>query len=396
MIGGHLLIDESTLHRMEQAIAAGMVPSIGEQIAYQQEYFAQQDGVRGLTVAGDTAAIEIRGVLTGAPDFFGRMFGGNTVYQDIRTAIAAAEADPAVNTIEFDIASPGGEASAEWQATMDAIAAIAKPTRAFVRDRALSAAYGLASQADEIVAANDMASVGSVGVVATLRNPEMSSLVQVTSSNAPDKRPDPTTEEGKAVIRREIDQIEAKFTQMIATGREVSEADVRDNFGRGATVLARMGLKNGMIDSISQNSTPQSTDNPPPTGATMDLKTLEAEHPAVYAAAVATGVEQGVSQERERVTAHLELGASSGANDIAIAAIKDGTEHSATMNAKYTAAHMASAKAADQRADGADTAAAAAQVANNNTHQSRPNAADELNQKTVELVEERLGIDPEG
>lgn len=69
---------------------------------------------------------------------------------------------------------------------------------------------------------------------------------------------------------------------------------------------------------------------------TMDLKMLEKEHPEIYAQAV----EVGVTQERERVSAHLTLGEASGDMALAITSINEGAEMSATLNAKYMAAHM--------------------------------------------------------
>ena len=76
----------------------------------------------------------------------------------------------------------------------------------------------------------------------------------------------------------------------------------------------------------------------------MDLEKLKAEHPAVHAQAVAAGVAQGVTQERDRASAHLILGGSSGDMVTAIAAITDGSEMTAVITAKYQAAGMKKAE----------------------------------------------------
>lgn len=68
----------------------------------------------------------------------------------------------------------------------------------------------------------------------------------------------------------------------------------------------------------------------------MTLSELRADHPELFAEAVAVGV----NQERERVTAHLTMGEASGDMALAVASITNGAEMSATINAKYMAAHM--------------------------------------------------------
>lgn len=68
----------------------------------------------------------------------------------------------------------------------------------------------------------------------------------------------------------------------------------------------------------------------------MTISDLKAQHPGLFAEAVAVGV----TQERERVSAHLTMGEASGDMALAVASINDGAEMSATVNAKYMAAHM--------------------------------------------------------
>ena len=68
----------------------------------------------------------------------------------------------------------------------------------------------------------------------------------------------------------------------------------------------------------------------------MDLAKLKAEHPAVYAQAVAVGV----AQELDRVSAHLVMGESSGDMKTAVKAIQEGSEMTATLQATYMTAAM--------------------------------------------------------
>ena len=86
----------------------------------------------------------------------------------------------------------------------------------------------------------------------------------------------------------------------------------------------------------------------------MDITTLMAQHPEVYAAAV----QAGVKQERERACAHLKLGEASGAMGIAVTAIKDGSDLNITLQAEYMAAGLNKRDMGNRQGD--DAAASAA------------------------------------
>lgn len=350
------LIEKRVFDTMEAARAAGSIPSPEQQAEYEKIHVAaQDDGLpRIMSIVGNRAAIGVRGVLTDTPDLFAKWFGGgNTTYSEIRSALALAEANNAISEIILDVDSPGGTASAEWQETMIAVKNATKPVKAVVGNMAASAAYGIVSQAGSIEVQNELSSVGSIGVVQ--RNFISSYVVNTTSSNAPKKRPDPNTEEGRRAIREEIDQIEAVFIGNVAEGRGTNVDDVKENFGQGGMVFAAEAKRRGMIDSIavgevlsgeSQAKVKASTvKHKTETAATsgtkreskkMDLATLQAEHPAVYQSAV----EIGANKERDRVTAHLTFGNANDCMDIATKAIEDGEEVTQTLMAKYmTAGH---------------------------------------------------------
>ncbi len=339
------LLDPTILNAMRSAPAV----SAEQQSAYEQQILAQDESP--LVVAGNKGRINVIGTLTDAPSFMARYFGGgNTVYSDIVRAAAEADANPQIEDVEIYVASGGGQASAEWLAAMQAIRNISKPTRTHVGHMAASAAYGIASQADEIVAQNALSFVGSVGVV--IDTIQREGVVSITSSNAPDKRPDVGTEEGQATIRAMLDQVESQFIDAIAQGRGVSADDVRKNYGRGATMTAGEALKIGMIDSILDSKTTANTGGKSTTGASlMDINELKAKHPAVFAEAV----QIGATDERERVEAHLTLAKASDSIDIAIKAIESGDGLTAKYQAQYLAASMGKRQIEDRAAD--DTSA---------------------------------------
>lgn len=252
------LLETGIKERIEKAEQAGVVPTAEQQADFIARHEAALAGTTPaiMSVVGDRAQIEIKGTLTNTPSFLAMLFGGgNTTYPEIIAAIAAAENDDSISNIILAIDSPGGLIDGLFD-TLNAISKTKKPIQAVVSNLAASAAFAIASQADEIIASNHAASVGSIGIAVNI--PVSENRVTITSTPAPKKRPDVTTPEGVAVIKEELDAIHEIFVEAIATGRSaatgksVSVNDVNADFGQGATLLAREALKRGMIDSIAE------------------------------------------------------------------------------------------------------------------------------------------------
>lgn len=386
------LLEGDLCNRIQQAVKAGMVPSGEQQAAYEASYGDPSDTPRVLRIAGNQASIDVVGILTGAPNLMARWYGGgNTTYREIREAHAIAEADPSVKSIELRIASPGGEASSEWAATMDAIKNSKKPVVASVGTLAASAAYGIATQAGEIVAQNRMTRVGSVGVAATYF--VWADEITITSTDAPDKRPDITTEAGKAKVRAELDSIHKIFADAVASGRGVTQETVNSTYGRGGMFLASEAVSRGMIDSIAESSAapvnPTTTTAESGTkGGPMDLATLKATHPATYAQAVAEGVSQGVASERDRVVAHLTYAEASDSMPLAVDSIKKGVGVTASLQAQYLTAARNVSDTSNRAADDKTTEAALAAAAKAKATDNGATAEDTV----ADLVAAQLGV----
>lgn len=210
------------------------------------------EGSRASTVRNGTAVVPMLGAIFPRASMVNASTGGtslDTFMHDIRVA----QANTDVSRIALVVDSPGGVVSSLGEAA-DGLRASEKPITAFVAGMAASAAYWLASQAGEIVV-DRSASVGSIGVVATTSRQETPGAdgrraYEVVSSGAPMKRPDFSTEEGRAAVQAEVDAIEAVFVADVAAGRKVSEDKVKADFGRGAMVSAGRAVAAGMADRI--------------------------------------------------------------------------------------------------------------------------------------------------
>jgi capsid assembly protease len=209
-----------------------------------------------LTVADGVATIRVEGVLTPEPDAESAWHGeANTLYPDLQAALASANADKKVREIVWSIDSPGGMVDGLFALLDDIAEARAvggKPMRVEA-ENAHSAAYGIAAAAGPITATSRMSSFGSVGVATSsfVLGDMIGKVVHLTSSDAPAKRPDVRTDEGKAVIVGYLDQIAGEFVSAIARGRGVEPETVSADYGRGASMLAKTALEHGLINGIA-------------------------------------------------------------------------------------------------------------------------------------------------
>lgn len=244
-----------------------LVPSAAQLDAFRQAMktrptlASKTEGARAMNgtpenyaVVGNTAQIAVLGCLTEEEDFWCWLLGmQQTSYADIRDAYALAAADPAVTNVRMLVASPGGYTDGMFE-TLAAIERFAKPI-AVDASRACSAAYALSAMAGKINALGPAAEFGSVGVCRTYWiDPEHE--VDIASREAPRKRPDLTTDAGKAMVQDELDALHQLFVEAIARGRthatgtKFTVEKINAEFGRGGTLLAKEAAAAGMIDKV--------------------------------------------------------------------------------------------------------------------------------------------------
>lgn len=402
----------------------------------------------GYTVVGNTAQICIEGVLSEEPDFWAWIFGiPQTCYEDIRDALALAAADANVTNVILEVCSPGGYVDGLFE-TLAAVEAFQKPMRV-VASQACSAAYALAAMAGPIQAAGPASAFGSVGVAITFFvDPEHQ--IDITSTEAPNKRPDVTTPEGKAIIQQELDAYHELFVDAIArgrsnaTGKTYTVEQINADFGRGGVLLTDAAKAAGMIDktpkptkrgsgqalayedvvtadgsmvrhvvaasAVPEKSPPTpsvaasteaapsvsvSKDQPPRlTGHSkkatpMNEEELLAQHPALHAAMLAKGIAQGQATERKRVCAHLKLAKATGARDVAEAAIASGASTmDEDVHAEYLAASLGKREVAARQADSDAAGAALGDAA------QTPVATKDLGDEVADRIEAAMGKKP--
>jgi ClpP class serine protease len=224
-----------------------------EAVAAKQARAVDQGGL--MSMRGSTAVINITGPIFRHANLFTEISGATSI-ESLALAFEKARSNPAVRAILLNIDSPGGEVSGTGEFAAQIKAARGeKKIIAYAGDQMASGAYWLASSAEEIVLF-DTASAGSIGVVATygVRAPQDGSRgvkeYQFVSSRAPKKRPDLSSDDGRAVIQAGVDDLEAEMVRAIASNRGVTAEKVTADFGQGGMMIASKAIAAGMADRV--------------------------------------------------------------------------------------------------------------------------------------------------
>jgi signal peptide peptidase SppA len=234
-------------------------------IASRDEFFAEvreqalaaRDGrplqnTRAVTVRDGVAVIPVAGPLFRHANLMTDISGA-TSYSTLRKDLQVALDDPSVRAIMLDIDSPGGELNGVSElasAVYDARGK--KPIKAYVGGMGASAAYWIASAADEVIAA-DTAMLGSIGVVyAQMReDPETKArTVEIVSSQSPHKRMDITDDADRARLQARIDALADVFIDAVARNRGVDRTTVIEKFGRGDLLVGENAVAAGLADRV--------------------------------------------------------------------------------------------------------------------------------------------------
>lgn len=204
---------------------------------------------------GGIAILPITGPIFRYANLF-TAYSGATSTQLLATDFQSLMENQDVRAVLLSIDSPGGEAFGIGElATMIKLGARQKPVVAYVSGMGASAAYWLASAADEIVA-DSTAILGSVGVVLTVRDTKRAEKqrgidrYEIVSSQSPRKRLEPDSDEGRQALQETADAMAEVFIESVARNRGVSVETVLANFGQGGVMVGKRSVDAGLADSI--------------------------------------------------------------------------------------------------------------------------------------------------
>jgi ClpP class serine protease len=331
------------------------------------------DNTGSVSIRDGTAIIPIHGPITARNTFFS-LFAGGTSLETLAKDFQEALSNEDVKSILFDIDSPGGVAVGPFEfAEMIYNARGQKPIYSYIGRNGSSAAYWLASATEKIIV-NPSALVGSIGVVTTIpvqEQPDQDGYknIEIVSSNAALKRPDPKTKEGLAEIRRELDDLESTFIESIAKYRSITPEIIKADFGGGGVIIGSQAVNKNMADALgtyeevlanlnqkfNSNNQIMSKEQNRETTADISKKEITADYikkefPDVASAIIeevsATikneAFASGTKHERDRILA-IESAALPGHEDLIAEAKKDGSITAEKLALKIIAAEKSKA-----------------------------------------------------
>ena len=210
-----------------------------------------------LLVEDGVAFIQMNGPMMKGQSKFG---GVSTVAtrQMVREAVARED----VKEILMIVESGGGSVSGTKELADDVKAASGiKKVTAYINDIGASAAYWVASQAS-VIYANEMAEIGSIGVVAVVQDTSgmyeregvKVHVISTGSMKGAFADGAPITDEMLADLQEKVDQINIVFKGAILAGRSIDSAKL-DSIADGRTYTASKALEFGLIDGIQSLET---------------------------------------------------------------------------------------------------------------------------------------------
>jgi len=214
-------------------------------------------GREPLVTAEGIAVVPIIGTLVSRSSYVDAA-SGLASYGELGDAIGAAFEDSAVRGIVLEIDSPGGEVGGLFDLVerIGALkAATGKPLFAVASEAALSAAYAIASTADQIYV-TQTGEVGSVGVVAAHvdeSGADAKTGVAWTFMFAGERKIDgnahqPLSGAARTAIQADIDQLYAQFASLVANNRGLALEAIRST--EAAIYRGQRGLRAGLADRI--------------------------------------------------------------------------------------------------------------------------------------------------
>jgi signal peptide peptidase SppA len=206
------------------------------------------------------AVISIAGVIAQHASQIDSISGPTgTSTERVAQSFRAAIADPAVKAIVLNTNSPGGNVYGV-QALADEIykARGKKPIVAQVNSLAASAAYWIATSADEIVMTPG-SQAGSIGVYSVHRDVskaaemkgEKYTIISAGKFKVEGMPYEPLQDEAMQAMQKTANAYYSDFTRAVARGRGVSVNDVRSGFGEGRIEKDDDAVKLGMADRVA-------------------------------------------------------------------------------------------------------------------------------------------------
>jgi signal peptide peptidase SppA len=248
------LVDASFVDRIQQAARIALADDGTRRAAAGRGTTPARSNSQG----GRIAVLSLQGVIEPHQSLMGWLLGGTGADQ-FGDLFDDAVNDSAVRAILLRIDSPGGTAAGVPELADRIVAARGrKPIKAVVDPLAASAAYWVASAADEIICtpSGETGSVGALSIHFDRSEQLKKQGVNATIIRSPTGKAEftglePLTKDALAHEQDVISRLHTQFVQTLAKNRGIPSGTVYTTFGKGRTVDAPAALAAGMIDRIA-------------------------------------------------------------------------------------------------------------------------------------------------
>jgi signal peptide peptidase SppA len=218
---------------------------------------AQAGDRAGQQQSAGVAILPLYGVIMPKANLYTEMSGATSV-QGFMRMFRNALVDTEVKAIIIDVDSPGGltdlvpEAAAEMRAARGQ-----KPIVAVANTLMASCAYWLGSQADEVIASPSSV-VGSIGVYT--EHYDLSAAYEAEGINhtfvsagkfkVEGNQFEALDDEAKRHVQELVNDAYGMFVNDVAKARGAKNEDVRNGYGQGRILTARMAVAEGLADRV--------------------------------------------------------------------------------------------------------------------------------------------------
>lgn len=203
---------------------------------------------RKVEVRNGIAIVPVTGSIFRYANMFTEISGGTST-QMLALDINEALENKDVKGILLDVDSGGGQANGISElSSLIFNSRGKKPIKAYIGGSGASAAYWLASSADEVII-NDTGIAGSIGAMLSFdddteqKEKEGVKSVKIISSVSPLKNSD-------SELQALVDSLGEIFVENVARNRSTTTENVKNNFGKGGLFVGKDAVVAGLADKV--------------------------------------------------------------------------------------------------------------------------------------------------
>jgi signal peptide peptidase SppA len=220
--------------------------------------YRRSESTRFSNISGQVHVLPLQGVITPRASIFSMLFGG-TPLDYFSEAFDSAVSNEKVGAIVIDVDSPGGSVYGVREVAEKIYNARGtKPIIASINGMGASAAYWLASAADEIVV-TPSGEAGSIGVIAVhtdisgfeAKEGIKHTFITAGKYKAEGNEHEPLTDEATKAMQGRVNEYYTMMVSDIARNRGVDASNVISGFGEGRVYGANQARKAGMVDKVA-------------------------------------------------------------------------------------------------------------------------------------------------